>query len=266
MLNLLITIILLGSLTVWFLFLTKPSKFPLLQFNPRIPFPRCYLAILVTLLLISITFVTQFSPEHENLRLDLKTVASSNLQNALLLILLLGLIKVTPRRIARLEDYGISEDKPAIQLRDGLLGFLLAVIPVALFRMLTFPFLTEEGTHPLIKLVNGSSDYALWAHVLFAAVVLAPMLEELMYRVILQGWLKTVLTRHAAIWLAAIIFSAIHGMPNAIALLPLALVLGYVYDIRHRYFTTVVIHMLFNLTNLVMLFLAPEELVAPPAQ
>jgi membrane protease YdiL (CAAX protease family) len=43
-------------------------------------------------------------------------------------------------------------------------------------------------------------------------------------------------------------------------LLPLALVLGYVYDRRHSYLAVVVLHALFNLT-----MLAAQLLTLPPS-
>jgi membrane protease YdiL (CAAX protease family) len=98
--------------------------------------------------------------------------------------------------------------------------------------------------------------------VALAAVVLAPLAEELMFRVVIQGWLESREKPAAAITTTALLFSVIHGLPDAIGLFPLALILGYVYRRTHSYLAVVVLHGLFNAFNLSMVLLArPEQAV-----
>jgi membrane protease YdiL (CAAX protease family) len=49
-----------------------------------------------------------------------------------------------------------------------------------------------------------------------------------------------------------VIFAAVHRLPDAIPLLPLALVLGYVYQQRRSFLSIVLLHMLFNAANLIL--------------
>jgi hypothetical protein len=59
-----------------------------------------------------------------------------------------------------------------------------------------------------------------------------------------------------AIPFVAIVFAAVHGPVDGIALLPLALILGYSFDRRQSYLTVVVIHGLFNATMLALAMLS----------
>jgi membrane protease YdiL (CAAX protease family) len=85
--------------------------------------------------------------------------------------------------------------------------------------------------------------------------VLAPLVEELIYRVVLQTWLQKIAPPREALIAVAIIFAAVHRLPDALPLLPLALILGYVYQQRRSFLTIVLIHMLFNAVNLILALL-----------
>ena len=79
-----------------------------------------------------------------------------------------------------------------------------------------------------------------------------------MYRVVLQTALEKLAHPRVALIVVAVIFSAMHQLPDAIPLFPLALILGYVYQQRRSYLTVVMIHVLFNGTNLLFMILTQE--------
>ncbi len=105
----------------------------------------------------------------------------------------------------------------------------------------TAPFRNRENRNSLLTLLP---RVRIWGHCgdLLCAVILAPLYEELLFRVVLQGWLTSVVDPRYAIPIVALIFGAIHGLPDGIALLPLAGVLGYVFYRRHSYVSVLVIH------------------------
>lgn len=156
------------------------------------------------------------------------------------------LLFLMPMRGARLRDFGVRGDDCTRQSRDGMLGFLASMIPVFAVLWLTFPLRSLEDQHPLFRSIQEHPDPTLIIWVTLLAAVVAPLAEELMFRVVLQGWLENYLTPGLAIGLVAIIFSAVHGWPDAVPLFPLALVLGYIYYRRHSYWAVVVLHALFN--------------------
>jgi membrane protease YdiL (CAAX protease family) len=48
------------------------------------------------------------------------------------------------------------------------------------------------------------------------------------------------------------IFSVVHGVPDCFPLFPLALILGFVYHRTRSFLAVVVLHALFNATNLTL--------------
>lgn len=160
-----------------------------------------------------------------------------------IVVVLLFLLRT---RGARLRDFGLRGDDWARQIRDGALGFLASMIPVYAVLLATIPIRDIGDQHPLFRSIQENPDPVLITWVALAAVVAAPLAEELMFRVVLQGWLQSVLTPSLAIGLVAALFSAVHGWPDAVPLFPLALVLGYVYYRRHSYWSVVALHALFN--------------------
>ena len=146
------------------------------------------------------------------------------------------------------------------QIQIGIAGFFAAVIPMAVAMAVTLPLRPRESQHALLKLMEDSPDFVYIFVIALTAVVSAPLLEEMLFRVILQGWLTTFISRNVAISIVAVIFASVHGWRNGLALLPLAFILGYVFDRRHSYLAVVVIHALFNASMLGLQLLNPKAL------
>jgi len=72
----------------------------------------------------------------------------------------------------------------------GVVGWLAALAPVyGMQLMLILVFGQSEG-HPIIKMVEENASPTLFALAFAAAVVVAPFCEELLFRLVLQGWLE----------------------------------------------------------------------------
>lgn len=156
----------------------------------------------------------------------------------------------------RLADYGITFRGLPKQVAVGTLGAIASALPVFVAALVVAPFRSEETQHVLLQFVRGEIGILAIAAVAFIAVVAAPLMEELIFRVVLQGWLTTVLPERQALPIAAGIFAAVHGWPDAVPLFPLALILGIVYHRTHRYYTVVLLHAIFNATNLAFALIA----------
>jgi membrane protease YdiL (CAAX protease family) len=95
---------------------------------------------------------------------------------------------------ATIRDLGIVASARQLS-RDvgcGLLTFLAAVAPVHAIQGVMLYFKQQELTnHPLVKMVT-SDDPQIGVFVLasVAAVIVAPICEEILYRLMLQGWLE----------------------------------------------------------------------------
>ena len=153
-------------------------------------------------------------------------------------------------------DFGLKWRPLASQLRDGWFGFRLMILPMAVTMALVAPLRTPETQNPLLRLLADDPDYLKLALIVGIAVVIAPLSEELIFRVILQGALSQIVRPRLAILAVAVFFSAVHGPVDGLALLPLALVLGSVFHRRHSYLAVVVIHGLFNATMLALAMLS----------
>ena len=80
-----------------------------------------------------------------------------------------------------------------------------------------------------------------------AVAILAPLIEELLFRGYLQTALAEKMNHHLAIWLAAFIFAIIHLQPMAIpALMVLGAAFGYIYHRTGSLKTCIVLHMVNN--------------------
>jgi membrane protease YdiL (CAAX protease family) len=158
----------------------------------------------------------------------------------------------------RLSDYGIDSQGWIAEVRFGGLGYLLTMpfVVAVIFAMQSVR--RPETVNPLLKVLETGHGSVI-AGVAFTAVVAAPLTEELIFRVVFQGLLESLLPTWAAILFPAIAFAAMHGRYDALPLFPLALVLGIVYHLRRSYVAVVTIHAMFNATFLLLALSLPAN-------
>ncbi len=129
-------------------------------------------------------------------------------------------------------------------LRDAAVSVILRLVPDY-----------EFTPHPTIEALHGTTQpigviITLWV----AAVVLAPISEELFFRGLLQTFLVRLLhSRWLAVGVASLIFGAVHfQQPQAIpALALLGLLMGYAYERTGSLLPAILIHALFNMKTLI---------------
>jgi len=220
------------------------------------PWPGSVAALALPVSLIVQTLVLLLlpaqAPEQAG-QLNLSIVRNQSLARLATVGALLALIAAESR--LQWADLGLARQRSLRDLRYAALAFLASWAPVLLINraVSALGWRAAGGIHPLLKLLQAEPGGAALAWVVVSAVLLAPLLEELLYRVILQGWLETRIGPGRAIPLVAALFAAVHfepGRPDALPLLPLALVLGYLYWRRHSYPAVVAAHALFNAVNI----------------
>ncbi|MCA8997046.1 MAG: CPBP family intramembrane metalloprotease [Planctomycetaceae bacterium] len=212
---------------------------------PRVPL----FAVIVALNWIGLILLSKMLPQPTNPVVNLEGVIRDNLVVTALIAFLVWTGVRDRRWLIRL---GFRMDGLSNQFRYGVLGFVAALVPVYVCRILTSPYQSEEVMHPLLKVVQEPSFGLELFQVGLLAVILAPIQEELVFRVILQSWLERFLSPVAAVVVSASLFAAVHGFPDAVGLMPLALILGYVYQRRRSYLAVVVLHACFNAFNLLL--------------
>jgi len=181
---------------------------------------------------------------------SLKSVQAGFLFNTLVVGFLVLLLSNMGQR--RLTEHGLRLDRWRGDLRAGGLGFLASLPPVYLVVLVTLPLRREERTHGLLLLLKNEPAAESFLWVGLAVLVAAPLFEELLFRVILQGWLRSRMSAGPAIGISSVAFAAVHGFPDSLALVPLAVVLGYVFEQRRSYLAVVFLHALFNAAPLLL--------------
>lgn len=111
-----------------------------------------------------------------------------------LLTLFVGIGLVQKRCGATEADLGWSWGKVFGDLKQGVTMFLLIVVPVFAIQMALSLFF--EPQHPIIKLLRETPSPMFFAICGVMAIFVAPIVEEFLFRVIIQGWLENV----AAYW------------------------------------------------------------------
>ena len=89
-------------------------------------------------------------------------------------------------RYQRIDGMDFSYLGPDIEL--GVRWFMMLIVPVILIQLvLSFWF---PSHHPLVEMLQESGDLSLLPVAAFAAVISAPIFEEILFRLLLQGWME----------------------------------------------------------------------------
>lgn len=190
-------------------------------------------------------------------------------QNTIIMLFLL--LAIDPRRFRAV---GIISPEPVQDLISALWATPLMLTGAAILRISLSPWIKPEDSHPILKMLSFDSPWINIVLLLFTAAIVAPLFEELLFRVILQGWLTRLLGRNWSIPLVAIAFAAVHGWPDAVPLLLVGFMLGILFDRRRSWLSVVALHSFFNATMLIMQVLAvnatqpaaPEKSPVPEQQ
>ncbi len=152
-------------------------------------------------------------------------------------------------------------------LASGLIAATFIIPPVLAVQAILSYLMPSE--HPLFTAIKQSPSLLPVATVL--AVLIAPLFEEFLFRVVLQGWLEKAeqaLRRKApgtlqlprGVWpivLSSLVFAAAHFGHGAdpLPLFLFALVLGYLYHQTHRLWPSLVLHMALNALSISVVWL-----------
>lgn len=286
--------ILFGGLWSWIWIITKKIKRqPLLHYEPRRPVPwsGIDLAIILIAFLAATTIavtiakqVLQANGKGESLENSPALIAAS--LGASLLTFLFSVAWVKLRAKATLSDIGIQPRRIGDDVAIGFVAFLAGAPVVYFIQFLVSMWIPYE--HPLIDSLKEKPDRLTLGMVAVTAVIIAPMVEEFFFRVLLQGWLEKLETAirtgrgdvargiasdamspdgqkswHTLspgffpIVVSSITFALLHWGQGAapIPLFLFAFVLGWLYFRTHRWLPSLVAHLLLNLTSVAVLVL-----------
>ena len=101
----------------------------------------------------------------------------------------LAILLLMHRAGATATDFGLNTARLGYDLRLGALGYLLVIVPITLLQNALSRI--EAYHHPLIDAFRQRHDMLMIAGTTVAAIVVAPLCEELVFRVMLQGWFES---------------------------------------------------------------------------
>ena len=190
-----------GSLAMWVKLLPRLARRePLLNYDPRRPVPWNGLMLLAVVMVYLASMVVAARLAGLELGADSGPSTAAKTARAMLamsfaslftvgvaLVILFGYLRAT------LADLGLPTrwvDVPG-DVKLGLAGYFTMVAPVFAVQFLVTQLLEYE--HPLIEMLIAEATPQFWIAAIFSAVVVAPVVEEFLFRLLLQGWLERVM-------------------------------------------------------------------------
>lgn len=328
----LMILVLAGCPAIWLRAAARRAEgLPLIAYEPRRPVPWTFLHVVgltlchvgLQLLLGSTLARAMEAPASQPLlqqllgdaaqSQQLRDMAGILLANAAASVLMvaLGIALLTMLASADLRDLGLIGRAGDIPL--GVAAYLALCAPVVAVQALMQLFFPKK--HLIMQALDESPSLPMLVLATVAAVFIAPLVEEFLFRGVLQGWLEAVWPRprrngafelptlaadDAAALLAddasrmhpegratlaelvdrqealatdaaqhqsappspplgpvlvsSLVFAAVHGWPDCVALFFFALGLGYLYQRTHRLWPSVVLHMCLNAGTMLLLW------------
>jgi membrane protease YdiL (CAAX protease family) len=192
----------LGSLLTWaWLFAIRRERGVILPYEPRRQVRwGSFAALLIPLYVVALLFMGSnadvpapepVKPEAAELLTVLLTMIASQLVITGVVVLVVAAAYRT-----RLEDFGLptSLQQFGRDVRIGVVAGLAAILPVhgiQLILLVVFRLHEDPPTHPLVDMIKpGGPNWLLFALASVMAVVVAPLSEEIFFRLLFQGWLE----------------------------------------------------------------------------
>lgn len=128
--------------------------------------------------------------DRENLALDQRQLLVATQVAISLLLIAVALPLMILRSGAKASDLGWSWRELRRDVRLGVIAFAMLAPPVYAIQALVVQFWPSK--HPLMEMFRGTPEPQFFALLVLAAVIVAPIFEELVFRVLLQGFLENV--------------------------------------------------------------------------
>ena len=104
-------------------------------------------------------------------------------------LLAIALPVIALHTAASARDFGIAGRELAHDLKLGVIGFVMLAPPVYAIQGVLVYF-WKPSKHPLMEMFKQSPEAGFFVVLLLAAAVMAPIFEELIFRVLFQGFLE----------------------------------------------------------------------------
>lgn len=159
------------------------------------------------------------------------------------------------------QAFGLRTRSPFAAAAWGGILYLAALPPLAvvfvLYKMFCGLVGIEDTPQPVAELFATTDSTFVVVTLGVFAVAVAPLFEEAFFRGFAHPIIKQRWGTWAALLIVSVVFAAIHfHLPSAGPLFVLAIALGLAYELTGSLWTPIVMHALFNSTNIVFLMYA----------
>ena len=111
-----------------------------------------------------------------------------------------------------------------------------------------------EGAHPIVPIITSSKNGSTIVLAVLMAVVIAPFVEEIMFRGVLYSWLRSFCSPLVSMLLSAILFAGLHpqGVIGLVPLTAIGFILAFVREWRGSLIACMTTHACFNGVTLLL--------------
>ena len=160
-----------------------------LPYEPRRQVPWGFVGAIPAILLVTLTLIHVMSGAGPPTEPDL---VATSVGFAVLTSVFAAIVITLSGATA--SDLGLPLNRIQLQgdVRLGAAGWLACLLPVFGVQYVLIILFGQTSQNPVIKLVEERPEWPILAVAFFSAVIVAPICEELIFRVLLQGWLERV--------------------------------------------------------------------------
>lgn len=253
---------------IWIIYLLSTRQ-PLVRMEHREPVPwGPAAAIVVALITVSPLLLALYGQLVSPSEVEAATAASvTNIDTfiiyllidtgAKLLFCLLVALSLKLAAGATSRDFGLPPESLSRDVPLGAMGYAAIMIPMGLLNLAINTLFEPSSKHPILEFLQtpGPHLLLLWGSSILAAVIVAPLVEEFLFRGILQGYLEKRFGPQSwlPIFFSSAFFAGMHINGDSTDPIPLfffALVLGYLYRQTHRLWPCIVLHAMLNGTSI----------------
>lgn len=115
----------------------------------------------------------------------------------------------------------------------------------------------SQGTHPVIPILLSESNRETFWMIVFLAVVVAPIVEEIMFRGAFYSWLRERFSAKSSAIISGFIFASVHpqGLVGVVPLMAIGCILALVREWKHSIIPAIATHACFNAGTLLFVVL-----------
>jgi membrane protease YdiL (CAAX protease family) len=182
-----------ASLVTWLALVVRRTEKPFIRYEPRRPVPWGPAAALLAVFFVVtpiVTTLTGAAPPRQEPDNPIRQIVGYILEQGLITGVFLAAIAAFSGATA--SDLGLPTGVRQLGrgVAIGLVAWLAALLPVQGVQAMLFTWLRTQSQHPLVQLVIEEPSPVLLATAFVAAVVVASICEEIIFRLMLQGWLE----------------------------------------------------------------------------